>query len=112
MHTLPTVEGFCSSALCVSGNPLQFSGSRLSTFGNEQLVMLFPRSLSADEGCSASFSLLFGAFFTASVPTRKVLQRGNCVRYVFPVGYFRTVWRTGIVRDRKGEEEGRVTPSR
>lgn len=46
----------CVAEFCVFlGNPLQFSGSQLSTFRNEQLEELFPRSLLADECSSALF---------------------------------------------------------
>ena len=42
VHKLHAAEKFCGSAPCVSDNPLQFSGSQLSPFRNEQLDELFP----------------------------------------------------------------------
>lgn len=91
------------------GNPLQFSGSQLSTFRNEQLEELFPSPYGltkAAQPCSFLFSS--GIFWREysheekSFPMKKRLQRGKYVRYVFLVIIFRTVWSTENCK-RKGK---------
>lgn len=75
------------------GKPLQFSGSQLSTFRNEQLEELFRRPLSADKCRSALlFSILLRHSLKRVFPLRKVLQRRKYTRYVFLAEHmFRTV---------------------
>lgn len=75
VHTLETAEEFCEVLCVFLGNPLQFSGSRLSAFGNEQLAELFPRSLSAD-ACSSA--LFFSLLLRHSL--QRVFPQGKCFR--------------------------------
>lgn len=75
VHILQTAEELCWIFCVFLGNPLQFSGSQLSTFRNEQLEELFPRSLLADECSSALF---FSILLKYSL--RRVFPWGKCFR--------------------------------